>query len=237
MITKSITSHDLLDIKDYIIDHLPTDHIILHISEVGSFMWGMGNEDDPIKGLSDHDIFVVYQVPTKMILSGYKIKDNLPNKHDITINGKQFDFSFMEIGHLINLIIKGNINAIWGLTSSIIYESSIDNIMDYVIKNINNLDIFPSTIGMSTAQLIDSTRRARVRSLEKSINCAYRTLMWAKNINDYGTINYELECNNPTKEECYNLIEQIKNCECEKNKIHELYLRECLYKIRRSIEW
>jgi predicted nucleotidyltransferase len=228
------TSHDLLDIEDYIINHLPSDcNTILHISEVGSFMWGMGNENDPTKGISDHDIFVIYQVSTKSILSGYRIKDNSPSKHDITINGKQFDFSFMEIGHFINLLIKGNINVIWGLTSPLIYKSNVNDIKEYVSKNINHFNILPSAIGMATSSLNDSVKRASVRPPQKCINTAYRTLIWTKQVYNEDVINYLVKCENVTEERCQNVIKEIKEVYVDgDHNIMELYLRNALYTIR-----
>jgi len=225
-----MNEHDILDVKEYIQTHIKYRYV--HISEVGSFMWGQGNENDTVKGLSDHDIMVIYQVPTMDILMGKNIDCNLPCKHDVTINDKLYDFSFMELGHYIKQLMKGNINAIWALTSPLIYYTELGYIQKYVRNNIKAFNILPSGLGMARSQLIDSVKRAEVRSSTKSINAAYRTLKWIEEVYTNGVINYSISgdasydyCDRFINEWSFKMYQHIDN----DSELHNALLR---YRLR-----
>jgi len=225
-------------IKNYINQQLPLTCSLLHISEVGSFMWNMGNESDEDIGISDHDIFVVYQYSTGKLLMGCNYKNNLPNKHNIILGDKHYDFSFMEIGHLINLLIKGNINAIWCLTSPLNYYTKLNRLIELVTNSIYLLDLLPSGLGLIRSNIIDSEKRKEVRNPQKSLNAAYRTLKFLENIYFNNKTSYE-PVENVTidqinelmnKIELYNTI-NIKPTEDLKFQV-EWHLRNNLYRLR-----
>lgn len=96
----------------------PESGRILFITEVGSRMWGME------EFASDYDWVHIYQVPTRSILEGRKIPVTRPQKHYTDDHGRLIDASFMEIGHLVQLLISGNINAIWAVTSPLVIADS-----------------------------------------------------------------------------------------------------------------
>ena len=82
----------------------------LFISCVGSHMWGMQNEE------SDIDLVMIYIAPTRSILRGERIPSTI--RQEIAARGGEiYDTLGWEIGHLINQLIKGNVNAIWYATS------------------------------------------------------------------------------------------------------------------------
>ena len=88
---------------------------LLFITEVGSYMWSMGTPE------SDHDHMVIFQQSTDEILYGYAPKTGRPQKKYFD-EGVEYDCQYMEIGHLINLLVKGNVNAIWTATSPLVVQ-------------------------------------------------------------------------------------------------------------------
>ncbi|MCX6678626.1 MAG: nucleotidyltransferase domain-containing protein [Methanothrix sp.] len=90
----------------------------LFISCVGSHMWGMQSPE------SDIDLVMIYIAPTRAILRGERISPTL--RQLITARGGEiYDTLGWEIGHLINQLIKGNVNAIWYATSPLVIKPSI----------------------------------------------------------------------------------------------------------------
>ena len=189
-------------IKPYLDETLK--YKVLHISEVGSFMWQMNSSNT--KGLSDHDIFVVYQQSTSEILHGKILSRNIPCKHDIILNGLHFDFQFIELAHFIHLLGKGNINMIWGLTTPLMYFTQLDPIREFIEPRINQLNILPSGLGMARGNIVE---RKEVRTPQKNINSAYRTLKWLSraldNINKFDPVE------DATIEQCEGLFETLRN--------------------------
>ena len=173
-----------LDIQQFFPDYLK-DKEIFQVTEVGSGMWNMTG---PVMG-SDRDLVVIYQDSTKDILKGRRIRDNLPCQHGIFgSDGQEYDLSFMEIGHFCGLLKKGNINAIWALLSPVVVWRQGD--IGYLYKLIYNTsattDIIPSGVGMTLSQLKDAEFRKDMRSPQKSLNTAYRTISFVLNHLLYG---------------------------------------------------
>ncbi len=89
----------------------------LFVSCVGSHMWGMQSPE------SDIDLVMIYIAPTKRILRGERIPPTI--RQEIAARGGEvYDTLGWEIGHLINQLIKGNVNAIWYVTSPLIIKPS-----------------------------------------------------------------------------------------------------------------
>ena len=80
-------------------------------------MWGMQNEE------SDIDLVMNYIAPTRSILRGERIPSTI--RQEIAARGGEvYDTLGWEIGHLINQLIKGNVNAIWYVTSPLHVKTS-----------------------------------------------------------------------------------------------------------------
>jgi predicted nucleotidyltransferase len=154
-----------------ILPYLPKDKRIISVTEVGSGMWGMRELS------SDYDIVVIYSDNMVDFMAGKGYTPNLPCKHGIMIEGKEYDFAYMEVGHLINLLKKGNINAIWATLSPIVITTSAlhKEIAAYIQKHPTQ-SIMPSLGGMVVSQLSDVVKRAGVRDPKKSIMTAMRTV-------------------------------------------------------------
>lgn len=74
----------------------------------GSYMWKMDKPD------SDLDYFICYLAPTKEILNG-TAKTNSYVKQE----GNN-DYAYHEVGKVVDELIKGNVNFLWGVMSPII---------------------------------------------------------------------------------------------------------------------
>lgn len=160
-----------------LLPHLPGLYPIEMISEVGSHLWGMDH------AVSDHDIFVAYSVPIERRLRGEPCPKTLPSKHAVDIDGVPFDFQYIETEHLVHLLQKGNVNAIWAVLSPLNYKKTeAYKDLESIIRGIQRTTaIVPSSVGMTNAQLLDMEKRVNVRDPTKSLRCAYRTIQFAAN--------------------------------------------------------
>ncbi|HDM35643.1 MAG TPA: hypothetical protein ENG09_00110, partial [Candidatus Syntrophoarchaeum butanivorans] len=83
---------------------------ILITTVTGSHMWAMNRPD------SDIDLFTVFQVPSKTILVG----DSYEKSKFIQKNGE--DIHMHEVGKVVEMLIKNNVNFVWGVTSPLFVE-------------------------------------------------------------------------------------------------------------------
>lgn len=82
---------------------------------VGSHMWGVQHEG------SDEDHFLCYLVPTKGILSGELV---FPVRFSHFEHGEMRDTSAHEAQSVVEQLIKGNVNFLWGVMSPIVVKTS-----------------------------------------------------------------------------------------------------------------
>ena len=142
-------------------------------TNVGSHMWKMNRPD------SDVDMCVVYMMNSK---------DNLLGKH---IRGKQtqegeIDTVYYELGHMINHLIKGNVNFIWAVMSPIKiqeYKSSLRELREIVMTNLSK-NCFNSINGLTKHNIhhfIDKGDRYS-KLYQKKLNVIGRTLKFGINL-------------------------------------------------------
>jgi len=193
-------------------------------------MWNMETPD------SDHDYMIIYQQSTKEILSGYPYYTGKAQHTKISGN-KIYDCQFMEIGHLINLLIKGNINAIWIVTSPIIKHDSkiLQTLREIVLHNLSKRS-YDSLRGMSISQYNDAIKRPNTRE-NKAYKACLRILKFGKYMFDTGNLNYMPVKHLIIKEEIDNAFEQLDlshRFTQLPNEPDESAFREFLYNIRIS---
>lgn len=154
--------------------------------EHGSSMWGMF-----VPGKSDHDRCIVRIVPTKEILSGYRIHETWPQTHTIGEDGVEIDTSYIEIGHLINLLLKGNINYLWSTVSPIIIKDHplLQELREIVMANPTKA-AYHSIRGMATSQKLDEIKRPRL-SGGKGYRTAARTALFGVDLLKYWKFNFK----------------------------------------------
>jgi hypothetical protein len=151
---------------------------ILFISCVGSHMWGMQIQE------SDIDLVMIYIAPTRAILRGERISPTI--RQQITARGGEiYDTLGWEIGHLINQLIKGNVNAIWYVTSPLVIKPSIiqEELSALVEANLCR-DTYHSVKGMAQSQ-IKSEEKVKMggkgyRTAQRTINFGIKLLLEGK---------------------------------------------------------
>jgi hypothetical protein len=123
----------------------------LFISCVGSHMWGMENEE------SDIDLVMIYIAPTRSILRGERIPSTI--RQEIAARGGEvYDTLGWEIGHLINQLIKGNVNAIWYVTSPLhVKPSPIQEELSRLVQANLSRETYQSIKGMAESQIKSET--------------------------------------------------------------------------------
>jgi len=141
----------------------------LFITNVGSHMWSM---QTPI---SDLDLMLVYQESTRDILEGrlvHKTKlDKIFERDGVLIDQKE-----QEIGHLVNKLIDGNVNAIWTVCTPLVIQnhSYLDELRRITEQNLSKAS-YASIKGMAISQFKDHTKRAGVMPEGKALKTAWRT--------------------------------------------------------------
>jgi hypothetical protein len=104
----------------------------------------------------------------------------------------------MEIGHLIGLLKKGNINAIWAITSPRVVSTLAGNRFAWIMTDLRNLVqknlsrvSHHSIRGMALSQMSDATKRAHVRDPSKSYATAVRTLEFGIRLLSNGELKFQ----------------------------------------------
>jgi hypothetical protein len=143
----------------------------LFITEVGSRMWGMADIS------SDHDLFFCYQTTASNYLRTGNFEPTRAQHKYVDGDGMEYDCQFMEIGHLVNLLMKGNVNMVWAVCSPIVHRHSntLDRLKVLTESQLSK-DSYASIKGMATSQFLDAEKRAEVRTKEKSLATCVRTL-------------------------------------------------------------
>ena len=156
------------------------DENVLFVTIVGSHVWNMNTPE------SDTDYMIVFQQPTYDILSGRALEMNRPQKKYVDTENR--DLQYMEIGHLVNLLIKGNVNAIWAVTTPIITQDSpvLRDLRDITIKNLSRMS-YASIRGMAISQYNDNEKRPKMPS-NKAYKTCLRTLNFGVTLFDTGKI-------------------------------------------------
>ncbi|MDD4776630.1 MAG: nucleotidyltransferase domain-containing protein [Syntrophomonas sp.] len=146
----------------------------LYISCVGSHMWGMQNRE------SDIDLVAVYAAHTRSILRGQRISPTI-RQQIAPGRGVIYDTMGWEIGHLINQLIKGNINAIWYASSPLVVKPSIiQEELSALVKDNLCRESYRSIKGMAQSQMKSEDKPAEAgkgrRTALRTINFGIRLL-------------------------------------------------------------
>lgn len=163
------------------------------ITCVGSDMWGMGHDS------SDIDLFRLRVADTHKILRGEKIHDTWKDIAYVNEQMQEIDEKAMEIGHLVNLLIKGNVNAIWAVCSPVVVlDSMILRKLRAITKANLSKASYHSINGLAYSQYKDHVKRADVMPPGKAIKSAIRTLQFGITMFQKGTVCFEPVIGTPT---------------------------------------
>lgn len=176
----------------------------LFISSVGSHMWGMNSQE------SDIDLVMIYIAPTRSLLRGEKIMPTM--RQQITARGGEiYDTFGWEIGHLINQLIKGNINAIWYVTSPLVIKPSIiqEELSALVRANLCR-QTYHSIKGMAESQIRSEEKSAdKPRIAGKGYRTALRTINFGMKLLLEGKICFAPVLHAPGAEEVMEKLQQL----------------------------
>jgi hypothetical protein len=127
----------------------------LFVSCVGSHMWNMQSPE------SDIDLVMIYIAPTRSILRGERIPPTV--RQEIAARGGEvYDTLGWEIGHLINHLIKGNVNAIWYVSSPLIIKPShIQEELSFLVQANLCRETYHSIKGMAESQIKSEEKPAK----------------------------------------------------------------------------
>ena len=141
----------------------------LFVTNVGSHMWSMQTP------ASDLDLMLVYQENTRTILEGRKIHNTKPDR--TFMQGEMLvDQKEQEIGHLINKLIDGNVNAIWTVCTPLVMQDHpyLHELRTITQQNLSKAS-YASINGMAASQFRDHIKRGKVMPEGKALKTAYRT--------------------------------------------------------------
>jgi predicted nucleotidyltransferase len=190
-------------------------------------MWKMETEH------SDHDLMNVYIADTTYLLKGYTIARTLPDRFDSKTNT---DIKAQELGHLINQLIKGNVNAIWTVCSPIIVNNhpTLDQLRNITLHNLSKAS-YNSINGMAWSQYLDHTRRKNVMPEGKALMTSLRTLLFGYNLLKYGQVLFTPVLHIPTELEVLNAKETLQSAYTEStlpDTVNEIPFRDFLITAR-----
>ncbi len=182
---------------------------ILYISCVGSHMWGMESKE------SDIDLVMIYIVPTKRILRGEKFPATI-RQEMAARGGGIYDTLGWEIGHLIDLLIKGNVNAIWYATSPlVIMPSALQEELSAIVQANLCRESYHSIKGMAESQINSETGQLKlsgtglVKRPGKGYRTALRTINFGIKLLREARISYEPVMHDPALEELKEGMNQL----------------------------
>ena len=182
----------------------------LFISCVGSHMWGMQSPE------SDIDLVMIYTAPTKSILRGERIPPTI--RQEIAAwGGEVYDTLGWEIGHLINQLIKGNVNAIWYVTSPLIIKPSpVQEELSALVQANLCRETYQSIKGMAESQIKSECGEAKKPG--KGYRTALRTLNFGITLLKESRICFAPVLHTPEAGEVMEKMSQL----------HEAYAASCL---------
>jgi len=141
----------------------------LFMTCVGSHMWHMENKE------SDVDLVVIYIAPTKSILRGEKVSATISQRIEEK-NGVIYDTLGWEIGHLIDQLIKGNVNVIWNAASPLVLlpTTTQEDLQALIVDNLCK-ETYRSILGMAESQIKYEQKPERI--VGKGYRTALRTII------------------------------------------------------------
>jgi hypothetical protein len=175
------------------------------ISCTGSHMWGMNTPE------SDIDLVIIYIAPTRSLLRGERILPTLRQR--ITAHrGEIYDTLGWEIGHLINQLIKGNVNAIWYATSSLVVKPcAIQEELSAIVRANLSRATYHSLRGMAESQIKSEGKpESDPKIAGKGYRTALRTIEFGIRLLSEGKISYSPAIGDPGAERVWEGMRRLE---------------------------
>lgn len=217
-----------------IIEKTGRNIIPISVTNVGSHMWRMNHEN------SDIDLGIIYVTSTSEYLRGTAFTDSKQYKEGIE------DWTVHEIGKVVQMLLSGNVNYVWILTSPKIEygTKSFEELKQIYLNNIS-ANIYHSIKGLSIKNykkyLVNGNlaEGEGLAKLEKKRKIIVRTLKFGINILEGGVPTYEPVTedldNEKVQEYIAKLDEAYKNTKLPEKPKEEPY-RAFLENVRRKYD-
>lgn len=210
----------------------PAGERVLFISSVGSHMWGMNRPE------SDIDLVVIYAASTRSILRGQKIPATI--RQEIALcRTEVYDTLGWEVGHLIDQLIRGNVNAIWYVKSPLVVKPSSyqEELAALVAANLSRSS-HHSIRGMAESQIKSEEEARRPEMAGKGYRTALRTINFGINLLASGRICFDPVLHTPGKDEVMEALARLDEA-YEKSSLpdrpDEDAFRDFLFRLRLDI--
>lgn len=204
----------------------------LFVTNVGSHMWSMQTPE------SDLDLMLVYQEDTRNILEGRGIEKTRPDRSFMQ-HGTLIDQKEQEIGHLVNKLIDGNVNAIWTVCTPLVMHDHpyLHELREITVENLSKAS-YASIRGMTYSQIADIEKRKDVMPPFKSARTAMRTCHFGIFLLEQNRLDFNVKHlmgMNPEEKDARHSLDMLENA-YESSKLperpDEKPFREFLFKIR-----
>lgn len=189
---------DLREIEQAVNSRMKT----LFISCVGSHMWGMQSRE------SDIDLVMIYIAPTGSILRGERIPPTV--RQEIADRcGEVYDTLGWEVGHLIDQLIKGNVNAIWYVSSPLIIKpSNTQEELSLLVQANLCRETYQSLKGMAESQI--KSEEKPTKRPGKGYRTALRTINFGIKLLKEGRICFKPVLHTPERGEVMERMLQLQ---------------------------
>lgn len=151
---------------------------------VGSHMWGVQHEG------SDEDRFVCYAAPTKDVLRYAVPIGDVPTGRGFQFHGDKTDTSIHEAGTVVNQLVRGNVNFLWGVMSPIVVKTSPwhEELEEIVKRNVAK-NCYNSIHGLAVHNYSKYVESKKDQS-EKRCNTIVRTINFGIHLLNWGEFNF-----------------------------------------------
>ena len=175
------------------------------ISCTGSHMWEMDTAE------SDIDLVIIYIAPTRSLLRGERILPTVRQRMTAH-RGEIYDTLGWEIGHLINQLIRGNVNAIWYATSPlVIMPSAVQEELSTIVRANLSRATYHSIRGMAESQIKSEGKPANdPRIAGKGYRTALRTIEFGIRLLSEGRICFSPANGEPDAEKVWEGMRRLE---------------------------
>ncbi len=171
-------------------------------TNVGSHLWQMNHEK------SDIDINVVYLMDSSDWMLGKRPKGK-------QIQTEEYDYTYYELEHVINQLLKGNCNYLWTVMSPLIkfeWKNTLRELREIVSTNLAK-NCFHSINGLSKHNIYHFIEKGDAYSLKykKKLNVIGRTLKFGINLLLWGKCMFQ-KTDIKSLDELYDLKNKLNDC-------------------------
>ncbi len=161
----------------------------LFVTEVGSRMWGV----EEFAG--DYELFHCFQTPAYEYLSTGNFGHTRPSRRYFDDESRDINAQYMEIGHLVDLLKKGDVNALWAVCSPVVRKDNLvlQDLRSVTLANLSKQS-YHSIKGVVGSQFADAVMRANFnKTPQKALATSLRTLKFGIKLLSEGEVDFHVD--------------------------------------------